>query len=157
MEMIPVIYSRSRTVGSLVIRLVDKGPVKCMFSHVGIISECGNYAYEAVAGDGVVRTPMWQFKRRSSSWQLGWFPTECLETAYSRVKAQVGKRYDYKAVAGLALSVIGRKWDSPDKWFCSELLSYASSMFEDSFVNAIGVAYCYTLTRRKQKINICTR
>ena len=52
MQTIPVIFSRSHLPLSYVIRLFDKGAVICPFSHVGIISECGNYVYEAKGSKG---------------------------------------------------------------------------------------------------------
>lgn len=40
--------------------------------------------------------------------------------------AQVGKPYDYDAIAGIAL---GRDWHQDGRWFCSELIAVAA---EDS-------------------------
>ncbi len=37
---------------------------------------------------------------------------------YDFVKAQIGKPYDSKGIAGF---ILGRTWRSPGAWFCSEL------------------------------------
>jgi len=41
---------------------------------------------------------------------------------HSFLRAQVGKPYDFRAIAGLALQ---RDWQSEDSWFCSELQAAA--------------------------------
>jgi uncharacterized protein YycO len=38
------------------------------------------------------------------------------------LRAQVGKPYDFRAIAGIALQ---RDWQSEDAWFCSELVAAA--------------------------------
>lgn len=153
MQTIPIIYSRSNLPLSLAIRTVDRGPVKCPFSHVGKITPDGNNVIEALGGRGVVTTPLDEFKARSTAYQMGEFPVwDSPNAAYSRARQQLGKRYDFKAVIGLGLPFIGRKWDDPEKWFCSELLIYSSGMVEEHYANAIGVAYCYALTRNKQEV-----
>lgn len=38
------------------------------------------------------------------------------------LREQLGKPYDFIGIAGIAL---GRDWQSPDRWFCSELIAAA--------------------------------
>ena len=47
--------------------------------------------------------------------------------AYRWALTQVGKPYDFSAIAGIA---IDRDWHDDSKWFCSELLAVA---FEKAF------------------------
>jgi uncharacterized protein YycO len=44
------------------------------------------------------------------------------KTYYDFVMAQIGKKYDEKAIAAFA---VGRDWRAPDSWFCSELCAAA--------------------------------
>ena len=56
----------------------------CPFSHVGLISECGQKVFEARGGVGVVETPLWEFKHRATRWETGLFPTLNRRSAYRR-------------------------------------------------------------------------
>lgn len=148
MQTIPVIYSRSYHPGSYVIRLMDRnGGQVCPFSHVGIISECGQYVYEATYKSGVVRTPLWAFKDRATHWEIGRFPVLNRRMAYKRAESVLDADYDLWGVISLGIPFIGRDWQNPDKWWCSEYLAFCSGIFERRHVKTIGVAYCYALTR----------
>lgn len=150
MQTLPVIFSRRVHPGSYFIRVFDKGYSICPFSHVGIISECGNFVYEAIYGDGVVKTPLQEFKRRASYWETGIFPCLNRKRSYELVQQQLGKRYDVSAIFAMAVPLAGRDWENPDKWFCAELLAYVSQIFERRHIANIGVNYCYSLTRIRE-------
>jgi hypothetical protein len=150
MQTIPVIFSRSILPLSYVIRLLDKGAFICPFSHVGIISECGSYVYEARGGDGVIKTPLWLFKDRASYWETGLFPTLNKQKAYERAESQLGKPYDLMGAIAIGVPFINRDWGCPDSWFCSEFLAYCSGIFEERHISNIGVNFCYALTRTKR-------
>lgn len=124
-----------------------QGGQLCPFSHVGIISQCGNYVYESVMGKGVVKTPLWEFKKRASHWETGRFPTVNRRRAYERAESLLGAPYDMLGVISLGIPFIGRDWECPDSWWCSEYLAHCSGIFERRHVKTIGVAYCYALTR----------
>lgn len=150
MQTVQVIYSRSRLPLSYVIRAFDKGTSEiCPFSHLGIISECGCYVYEARMFEGVIKTPLWLFKHRASKWETGVFPVLHRATAYRLIKEEIGKDYDWGGVLGLAIPFIGRDWECPDSWFCSELLAHASQIFDRKHASRIGVAFCYAMTRSR--------
>jgi hypothetical protein len=151
MQTIPVIFSRSALPFSLLIRLMDRqGGQVCPFSHVGIISQCGNYVYESRGKVGVVKTPLWEFKRKASHWELGRFPTVNRRAAYERAEALLGAGYDWLGVISLGIPFIGHDWQDPDKWWCSEYLAHCSGIFEHRHVKTIGVAFCYALTRERK-------
>lgn len=149
MQTIPVIFSRSHLPLSYVIRLLDKGAFICPFSHVGIISECGQFVYEARGGVGVVKTPLWEFKLRATHWETGVFPTLNRRKAYHRARAMLGKEYDLWGAVAIGVPFITRDWGCPDSWFCSEYLAYCSGIFEHRHISNIGVNFCYALTRSK--------
>lgn len=147
MQTIPVIYSRANSLGSYAIRVLDKGAYICPFSHVGIISECGQFVYEAVHPIGVVKTPLWDFKQRASHWEECLFPTRHRKhTVYQRAKSQLGKLYDLKGAVAIGIPLLGRDWENPDSWFCSEFLAYCAGMFYHKHMSNIGVNYCYALS-----------
>jgi hypothetical protein len=150
MQTIPVIFSRNTKPFSYIIRLFDKGAVICPFSHVGIISQCGNYVYEAKGGKGVIKTPIWEFKDNATYWETGYFPTLNRRKAYHRAEEQLGKPYDLMGAVAIGVPFIGREWGCPEAWFCSEYLSYCSGIFEEEHINNIGVNFCYALTRKKR-------
>lgn len=149
MQTLPVIFSRSYLPFSYVIRFFDKGAAICPFSHVGIVSECGLYVYEA-RGQGVIKTPLWEFKDKASYWETGYFPCLNKKAAYERAISQLGKPYDLKGAIAIAVPFINREWGNPDGWFCSEYLAYCSGIFEKNHINNIGVNFCYALTRKKK-------
>ena len=147
MQTIEVIYSRSYKPGSYVIRAFDKGAAICPFSHVAIVSKCRQFVYESVYPIGVVKTPMWEFKQRASHWQLCRFPTRHRpRTVYRRAESQLGKPYDLKGAIAIGLPMIGRDWQCPDSWFCSEYLAYCTGMFHLDHISNIGVNYCHALS-----------
>jgi uncharacterized protein YycO len=47
---------------------------------------------------------------------------EQTDSFHQFLREQVGKPYDFKGIAGIAL---GRDWQEPDSWFCSELIAAA--------------------------------
>ncbi|HXN99568.1 MAG TPA: hypothetical protein VN881_10875 [Candidatus Acidoferrales bacterium] len=50
------------------------------------------------------------------------FTAAYIEQAYEWALTQVGKAYDYSAIAGIALD---RNWRDGSRWFCSELVAMA--------------------------------
>ena len=150
MQTIPVIFSRNLLPFSFIIRLLDKGAMICPFSHVGIISQCGEFVYEARGGDGVVKTPIWEFKARASYWETGLFPTLNRKKAYERAESILGKEYDFMGSVAIGVPFISRDWGNLDRWLCSEGLAYCSGIFEERHISNIGVNFCYALTRTKR-------
>lgn len=55
-------------------------------------------------------------------------PREALEIA----RSQLGKPYDWTALAGLGLH---RDWQETDKWFCSELVTWACQQTGAEVIN----------------------
>lgn len=150
MEYLPVIYSRSRSLISLLIRLIDRqGGQSCNYSHVGVISKCGDYVYEAAGGVGTQKIPLREFRLRASKVEEGLFPCVNKEQAYQRLEEELGKPYDTFGVLSLAIPFIGRDWQKEDSWWCSELVAYSSALFEEENSRTIGVAFCWCLTKPK--------
>jgi len=145
MQFLPVIFSTSNKLSSHLIRLFDCG--HCDFSHVGIITKCGEFVIESTAKNGVSLTHIKDFKSRASKFKEGFFPCVDPSASYNLAYDQLGKKYDYAGALGLGLPFIGRKWDDAERWFCSELLAHCSQIFPKHHAKSIGVSACYILTR----------
>jgi uncharacterized protein YycO len=81
-----------------------------------------NTAIEAVAFKGVVEIPFNEILDRASEHVLMHVEVPDPEAALAFARGQLGKSYDYRGVLGIG---INREWDSPDKWWCSELVEAA--------------------------------
>lgn len=75
---------------------------------------------EAVAFKGVVKATLPEFLKRYK--YVAYVTIEVTETQYREALAlartQLGKGYDYFAIAGI---LFRRDWHRPDRWICSEL------------------------------------
>lgn len=110
-----VIFSRRHHPGSVMLRTALWSP----WSHCGIID--GDYVIQAIAGEGVVRTPLWLFKDIASEWSIVEFEADA-DIAIAAAESQIGKPYDWTGCAGIFFH---RSWEDTDAWFCSELVVWA--------------------------------
>lgn len=90
------------------------------WSHVAIID--GYCAIEALAPDGVTVNDTEVVLMRSREFEWVELPCRDPESVRRAAASQIGKGYDYTALAGLALR---RDWQADDAWFCSELIAWA--------------------------------
>lgn len=90
------------------------------WSHVALID--GDSVIEAVALNGVVRTPLARRQAADPRWAISPLPCRDADTVIAAAASQIGKPYDYTAVIGLGLH---REWRDDDSWFCSELVAWA--------------------------------
>lgn len=90
------------------------------WSHVALVD--GDSVIEAVALKGVVRTPLWRRQAVDPRWAISALPCRDPSAVIEAATTQLGKPYDYTAVAGLGLR---RVWKDADSWFCSELVAWA--------------------------------
>lgn len=115
-----IIFGRNNHILSWAIRLFEWS----RWSHCGIVD--GDYVIEATAFGGVVRTPLRTFKKRYRRFEFAYLPCDDSEKVIERAKQEIGKKYDYLAIFGIFFR---RGWNDKDKWFCSELVAYASGIF----------------------------
>ncbi|MCW3482121.1 YiiX/YebB-like N1pC/P60 family cysteine hydrolase [Neisseriaceae bacterium JH1-16] len=90
------------------------------WSHVALID--GDSVIEAAAGHGVRRQGLAETLRRASHHAFVALPVTNGHAVVDAAASQLGKRYDYSALAGLGLH---RDWQSDDAWFCSELVAWS--------------------------------
>lgn len=88
------------------------------WSHCGIVMPGGKTVIEASAKYGVVETPIEKFTRYGK-YAIQDVPVPDEDAVYRAAEAELGKRYDWLGVSGLALV---RDWEDPERWFCSELV-----------------------------------
>jgi hypothetical protein len=113
-----IIFSRRHHPGSVLLRAGLWSP----WSHCGVIDHAKGEVVQAVAGSGVIATPLDAFKNDASRFAVVSFPFADAGRSVAAARNQIGKRYDLRGVTGTALH---RRWDDPDAWFCSELVAYA--------------------------------
>lgn len=90
------------------------------WSHVAIID--GDDVIEAIAINGVVRTPITVRKVQDTRWEVVAMPCADPSAVIAAAASQIGKPYDYTGVLGVGLH---RDWQDDGRWFCSELVAYA--------------------------------
>ena len=90
------------------------------WSHVAIID--GDEVIEATAPAGVRRFPVVQAINHAKRGAIVELPCRDPQAVIAAAASQLGKPYDYTAIAGLWLH---RDWQEDDAWFCSELVAWA--------------------------------
>lgn len=117
MRTVPLLFSTSNKLGSLIIRANTWGK----WSHVAGIDEERNEVIEAVwPRVRVMPLDKWlaAHPRHVVSYMPAANPRAVIETA----RSQIGKPYDLWGALGLGLH---RDWQEPDAWWCSELWGWA--------------------------------
>ena len=115
MPSVTLIYSRSATIGGLLLRAADRWG---RWSHCGVVTANGT-VIEARAFVGVVESPWVDFIERTSYHELVQVEVPNLDAGLWWLGCQIGKPYDYGAILG---NIFRESWESEDKWECSELV-----------------------------------
>lgn len=129
-DRLPIIFARNYLPGSLLIQLFTWS----RWSHVGIILPGNRGVLEAVAGKGVVVTPLSVFQRRYRHTQRATVPCEDLDETYTLALSQRGSCYDYHALFGIFFRT---GWNRPNQWICSELIGWAAKIFRADRISRI--------------------
>lgn len=112
MPTLTLIYGRSHTLGSLIVRV---GTLS-VWGHVGVVTP-ERTVIEAKAWQGVVERPIGEVIAGMSHHEL--VDVACLEPSagIAWARSTLGRPYDWAGV----LAVPGRRdWHAADRWFCSE-------------------------------------
>lgn len=112
-----VLCTREGSVGALLLRRY----MNCPFSHSAIIDHRTGIVYDSTLSHGGVRR--WDVDDFFSMYPVHEIrpldvPAENELAADLWLQAQVGKPYDWTALAGIFFR---RDWSEDDSWFCSEL------------------------------------
>lgn len=140
MDKVTVIYSRSHTVGSLLIRLFTWST----FSHVGLVD--GDHVIEAVFPQ-VRRVSKAEFLKGKSSVEEWGYACKDAQAITNAAMSQVGKLYDHLFLIGFMLR---RNWQDDDRWACSELIAWSfgkggSPLFRAKRVGRVAPEHMYML------------
>lgn len=139
MEYLPVVFARNHLPGSLAIRLFCRS----RWSHVGIVVY-NNYVLEATAFNGVVLTPIDEFAQRYSTIEFAKIPVVNKVAALELALDQLGKRYDWMALLGIALRT---RWGSAGRWFCSELVAHCSGLYRAERVGRAHLEHIWMISK----------
>lgn len=114
------------------------------WSHVDLVTDRGTLI-GATIPSGVIEYSV--NHRLSGSSNYEYRDIECDERIVDFVRAQLGKPYDWKGIAGLEFN---RHWQDDDAWFCSELIGAGAvaagntEIKEDIFRLTPGMLYKYS-------------
>lgn len=139
MEKMKVIYGVNYLPGSILVSLFTWS----RWSHCGIVSSCGEYVYESTAFGGVTKTAFKRFKHQYRKIFIGEMPAE--HGWEDRAESLIGRKYDWFAILGIVFRQ--GKWNSKNRWFCSELVAYASGVFRCNRYARITPEHCYKISK----------
>lgn len=130
-----VLFTRRHHLGSVAIRTATWSP----WSHVDVILPDGRMI-GATLEHGVAFATLGERLRKASRAAVVEFPAADPDAVYAALLSQLGKPYDWTAIAGMVIR--NRNWQEDDSWFCSELIAWAFSqagqpIFRESLVDRI--------------------
>jgi uncharacterized protein YycO len=139
-----LIFGANRRPGSLLIRLFTFS----QWSHVGIIYP-GCRVLEA-HWPRVRATTVEDFKENYPQWAVAELPCRDEQAALDWAMTQVGKLYDLGGL--IAIPFQRRDWQSPGRWFCSELPPAAAAVggspwFNEAEISRITPGQLYAVCR----------
>lgn len=118
MDQITVVYSRSRSIGGLLIRAASWWE---QWTHCGIVTE--DYSViEARAFHGVVETPWDEFRDRYTTLERVRVNCPAPQSGIAWARSRLGSGYDYGALAEI---VLRNPMQDGDRYQCAELVESA--------------------------------
>ncbi len=139
MEKVQLIFARGRSVGSYAIRL----RYQSRWSHVAVV--IGDMVHEAMHPDGVVKTPLQEFKDRygDGNWEIA---TAYAEPGWQlRANSLLGLRYDWWGAVGIGFGT--RKLDNPDALWCSHHVGIILGTLRTERLNRLAPEHLWIVTR----------
>lgn len=133
--MLKLIFGQGRSWRSRLIRLFTWSN----WSHVAVIDE-DNHVIEAAGGIGVRKIPLSAFQTKYPTHEIRFIPGDI-----NKVRKEVGTRYDTGGLFGWLFS--SSKLQDPEEWFCSEIVAYASELYDDKDAHKIDPEDLYRVSR----------
>lgn len=118
MAVLQLLFSTTRKPFSGLIRMATWS----RWSHVALVTEA--HVIEAVALGGVRQVATAYAIQHTSDYCLVDLPVRNAQAIIDAARSQIGKPYDWTAVAGLGFH---RDWQEEGSWFCSELIAWAAA------------------------------
>ncbi|WP_139227025.1 hypothetical protein [Marinobacter pelagius] len=112
-------FCKTTDLGGWLIRLLTFS----QWNHVAI--EIDGVVYDAMAGKGVRRMSAWGFEHRWDKAVSIRARVKDKQAAIDFLESQIGKPYDWVALLAMPFRTT---WQSPHRWFCSELAAKAMIM-----------------------------
>lgn len=109
--------------------------------HCGVI--LGDKVIEARATEGVIETPLEEFKNRYSRCKIIDIPHK--GDYQQRLYQQLGKPYDWGAIFKF---VFRGDWSNTDKWFCYELAAYAAGTYNSDYIDRVTATHLLMMSER---------
>lgn len=144
LQKVTLIFARGHSVGSYAIRL----RYQSRWSHVAII--IGDVVHEAIYPDGVVKTPLQDFKDRygDGNWEIA--------TAYAapgwqmRANSLLGLPYDFWGAVGIGIGT--RKLDNPFALWCSHHTGIILGTLRPERLNRLAPEHLWMVTQSANDI-----
>lgn len=125
MNTVKIIFAKSNTLGGLIIRLGTMSHE----NHVAI--QIGDDVYDTRFSKGVLKTSRKDFNSHWNETDTYIVTPDCsVDMARSFLDAQVGRRYDWRAIIAMPLRL---NWQHHEDWFCSELVAAALNQMGFNF------------------------
>lgn len=108
--------------------------------HCGVIvKEHGvDYVIHANASKGVIKESLDKFKLDYPDHEI-----RSMDGESTKANLLLGAKYDFGGAIGHYFSA----WNSPDKWFCSEVLAYCSDDVDPDFLGRFTPQRCYEISK----------
>jgi hypothetical protein len=116
MKKLQLAFTASNSPFSWLIRFFTWSP----YSHVDFYDQEAGILIGAIPLKGVVARPAEKVFRDSSKVAIYEVDVDS-EVVSSIIRREIGKSYDWSAIFGFLFK---RDWEKPDRWECSELVSY---------------------------------
>lgn len=107
-------------------------------SHVGMID--GDSVIEAIGPIGVRLTPISEFEARYTHTERRYLPGNI-----EKAKAKLGAPFDTRGLWGIFFK---KHLHEKDRWFCSELVAYASYAVNDEHAHHITPEFLIYISKR---------
>lgn len=117
MQTVRILFTRSWLPGSWLIRAITWS----RWSHCALV--VGDEVIESAMFAGVRRRPLVDLIEGSSAYSIVELPVRDADAVIRAAESQIGRRYDWAGVFGLALR---GGWQDRRAWFCSELVAWAA-------------------------------
>lgn len=112
------------------------------WSHGGIV--INDKVYEATAKNGVVETPLDEYKKRYTVNKFVDIPHQ--GDYQQRAISQLGKDYDWGAIFKF---VLRGDWSELSKWFCFEYIAYCSGILNPKYLDRVTATHLLMISNHK--------
>lgn len=144
LQKVTLIFARGRSVRSYAIRI----RYQSRWSHVAIV--IGDMVHEAMHPDGVVKTPLQEFKDRygDGNWEIA---TAYAEPGWQlRASSLLGLEYDFWGAFGIGIGT--RKLDNPDALWCSHHVGIILGTLRPERLNRLAPEHLWIVSQPESEL-----